>query len=135
VPHALAADVKDDRAGTFVYPANSTDGTSTNPAAPPNGQRFYLEYSAAEIAALPFPAWKKAILTALATYGFYVEDTGDSAFSFRWEGSRMYTPFGAPEPFAQIGEEQGVPRSGGEYTFDLAEGVDWSRLRAIAPPG
>jgi hypothetical protein len=134
VPHALAAVVKDDRAGTFVYPADGTDGTSSSPAAPPNGQRFYLEYSDAEIAALTFPPWKKAILTALANYGFYIEDTGNSTLSFRWEGSRMYVPFGAPEPFAQIGGEQGVPSSGGEFTFNLSEGVDWSRLRAIAPP-
>jgi hypothetical protein len=134
VPHALAAVVKDDKAGTFVYPADGSDGNSTSPAAPPNGQRFYLEYTDAEIAALPFPPWKRAILTALATYGFYIEDTGNSTLSFRWEGSRMYEPFGAPEPFAQIAEEQGVPGSGGSYTFNLAEGVEWTRLRAIAPP-
>jgi hypothetical protein len=134
VPHALAAVVKDDKAGTFVYPADGTDGSSSSPAAPPNGQRFYLEYTDAEIAALGFPPWKRAILTALAHYGFYIEDTGNSTLSFRWEGARMYEPFGAPEPFAQIGEEQGVPGSGGSHTFNLAEGVDWSRLRAIAPP-
>lgn len=134
VPHALAASVNDAKAHSWVYPAEEGDGTSTEAAAPPTGQRFYLEYTDAEIEALHFKSWKTAVLEALAHYGFYVEDTGNETTSFRWEGSRMYVPFGAPEPFEQIGREQGLPTDGGRYVFNLSEGVDWSRLRAIAPP-
>jgi hypothetical protein len=134
VPHALTAAVKDTKLNSWVYPASGGDGSSTEAAAPPTGQRFYLEYSDAEIEALHFKPWKTAVLKALAHYGFYLEDTGNSTTSFRWEGSRMYVPFGAPEPFEQIGQEQGLPLEGGKYKFRLYEGVDWSRLRAIAPP-
>jgi hypothetical protein len=133
IPHALVVAVKD-VGSSYVYPASHTDGNSANPAAPPMGQRFYLAYSDAEIAALAVLPWKKAILTALAHYGFYVGDSGNETLSFLWEGSLMYTPFGAGEPFAEIGHEQGVPGSGGSYTFNLSQGVDWTRLRAVAPP-
>jgi hypothetical protein len=96
------------------------------------GQRFYLAYSDAEIAALPFPPWKKAVITALAHYGFYIGDSGNNTLGFIWETSS--TAPGASEPFVEIGKEQGVPASSGRYTFNLSEGVDWSRLRAVAPP-
>jgi streptogramin lyase len=134
IPHALVAAIKDTKP-TYVYPASHTDGQSSALAAPPMGQRFYLAYSDAEIEALPVAPWKKAILTALAHYGFYVGDSGDETISFIWEGSLMYTPLGASEPFSEIGKEQGLPtNSEGNYIFNLSEGVDWTRLRAIAPP-
>ncbi len=134
VPHALVAAVKDVK-HAFVFPASSSDGSSGEAAAPAMGQRFYLAYSDAEIGALPLLPWKKAILEALAHYGFYIGDSGNYTLSFMWEGSLMYTPFGAPEPFATLGKEQGMAASsGGTYLFNLSEGVDWHRLRAIAPP-
>jgi hypothetical protein len=134
VPHALTATVKDTKSGVFVYPAAGSDGSSIEVASPPTGQRFYLAYTDVEIEALGFRPWKTAILKALAHFGFYISDTGNNATSFRWEGARMYAPFGAPEPFEEIGREQGLPLEGGKYVFKLSEGVDWTRLRAIAPP-
>jgi hypothetical protein len=133
VPHVLTLTAKEAK-NSYVYPPSWGDGTSTDPNAPPTGQRFYLDYTDAEVEALGFKPWKVAVLKALAHYGFYLGDTGNNTNSFRWEGSRMYEPFGAPEPFAKIGEEQGLPRSGSEYLFDLYDGADWTRLRALAPP-
>ncbi len=133
IPHALAIVAKEAK-DTYVYPATADDGTSTEASAPPTGQRFYLDYTGAEIEALGFRPWKVAVLKALAHYGFYVSDTGNSTNSLRWEGSRMYTPFGAPERFEATGREQGLPQEDGKYVFDLYEGVDWPHLRAIAPP-
>jgi hypothetical protein len=130
IRHALVVAVKDVKP-TYVYPASHTDGSSGEAAAPAMGQHFYLAYSDAEIAALPVLPWKKAILTALAHYGFYVGDSGNYTLGFLWEGSNRS---GAPEPFVEIGKEQGLPSSEGSYTFKLSEGVDWTRLRAIAPP-
>jgi len=131
IPHALVVAVKDVKS-SYVYPASHTDGASGEVAAPAMGQRFYLAYSDAEIAALPFPPWKKAVLTALAHYGFYIGDSGNNTLGFLWETSS--TGAGSAEPFVEIGREQGVPDSSGSYTFKLSEGVDWSRLRAVAPP-
>jgi hypothetical protein len=131
ISHALVVAVKDVKP-SYVYPASHTDGSSDEAAAPAMGQHFYLDYSDAEIAALPVLPWKKAILTALAHYGFYIGDSGNNTLGFLWEGSP--TGSGASEPFVKTGEEQGVPKAGGNYTFKLSEGVDWTRLRAIAPP-
>jgi hypothetical protein len=133
IHHALVVAVKDVKP-IYVYPASHTDGSTNEAAAPAMGQHFYLAYSDAEIAALPAPPWKKAILTALAHYGFYVGDSGNDTLGFIWEGSLMYAHSGKPEPFVEIGKEQGVPESGGSYTFKLSEGINWTRLRAIAPP-
>lgn len=133
INHALVVAVKDVKP-SYVYPASHTDGSSNEAAAPAMGQHFYLDYSDAEIAALPVLPWKKAILTALAHYGFYIGDSGNYTLSFIWEGSLMYAHSGKTEPFVEIGKEQGVPESGGSDTFKLSEGLDWTRLRAIAPP-
>jgi hypothetical protein len=133
VPHALCASVPQTKAG-FVYPASSSDGSSLEAGAPAMGQRFYLAYSDAEIAALPVAPWKQAVLRGLAHFGFYVCDSGNDTLGFEFESSVMYTAFGQPEWFSAIGEEQGLPSWEGRYVFDFAAGVDWTRLRAIPPP-
>jgi hypothetical protein len=133
VPHALVAAVTNTKP-SYVYPASHTDGSSGEAGSPPMGQRFYLAYSDSEVEALPVPPWKKAVLKALADYGFYIGDSGNDTLGFEFESSIMYTAFGQPEWFSAIGTEQGLPNSGGSYIFNFSEGVDWTRLRALAPP-
>jgi hypothetical protein len=133
VPHALCAAIPQTKR-TYVYPASHTDGSSNEAAAPPMGQRFYLAYSDSEIAALSVSPWKKAVLTGLAHYGFYVCDSGNDTLGFEFESSVTYTAFGQPELFSIIGKEQGLGRWEGKYVFNFSEGVNWTRLRAIAPP-
>ena len=133
VPHALCAAIPEPK-HSYVYPASDSDGTGSQTAAPPMGQRFYLAYSEAEIEALPVAPWKKAVLKALANYGFYICDSGNDTLGFEFESSLTYTAFGQPDPFSVIGAEQGVGGWEGNYVFSFAEGVEWTRLRAIAPP-
>jgi hypothetical protein len=133
VPHALCASIPQAKS-IYVYPASHTDGSSTEGAAPAMGQRFYLAYSDPEIEALPVASWKKAVLKALAHYGFYVCDSGNDTLGFELESSVMYTAFGKTEPFSMIGKEQNLPTWQGKYVFNFSQGVDWTRLRAIAPP-
>ena len=131
INHALVAVVSGISTKT-VYPAIVGDGSSTDPNAPPMGQRFVLDYTESEVENMGFKPWKVAVLKALIHYGFYVGDSSGEQMQLEWEGSTTYP--NVPEPFAAIGAEQGVPYSGGDYEFNLAEGVDWSRLRAVAPP-
>lgn len=131
IPHALVATVSTTRTG-FVYPANHTDGTSSNVNAPYEGQRFYLDYTDAEIAALKLPRWKAAILTALAHYGLYVCDSGGDGLGIKLESSASYGAMGLPDPLIAFAKAQGLPTWEGRYVFHLNEGVDWTRLRAIA---
>jgi len=133
VSHALCASIPQTKP-RYVYPASNTDGSSSESAAPAMGQRFYLAYSESEIEALPVASWKKAVLKALAHYGFYVCDSGNDTLGFEFESSVMYTAFGQTEPFSVIGKEQNLPTWQGKYVYNFSEGVDWTRLRAIAPP-
>jgi hypothetical protein len=140
VPHALAAVVWDTKASTFVWPANHNDGKNSEAASPPTGRRFYLVYTDKEIEEIEVGGkhllpWKQAVLKAIAHYGFYLEDTGNNALNFRWEGENSYVPFGAEEPFTKLAEEQTVEKSGTHYIFNQSEGVKWKeRLHAIEPP-
>ncbi len=134
IDHALCLVIKSNKAGSYVYPAAHTDGRSSVAAAPQEGQRFYLAYSDGEIAALPVKPWKKTVLYALAHYGGYDCDSGGPGVAVEFESSVMFTAFGQPNPFAQVGQREQLPTYNGEYVFDLAEGVNWGRLRAIAPP-
>jgi hypothetical protein len=98
------------------------------------GARFQLNMTDDEIAALSGPAWQKAILTAMAHYGFYVADTtAEDTWAVVAESGQMYTSFGYPDPFVEFAKAQGIPLSVNQYQFPLAEGVDWSRLRVIDP--
>jgi hypothetical protein len=115
-----------------VAPAQG-DGAQCS-GAPPMGTRFQLTLSDAQIAALAVPAWKKAILGALARYGGYVGDTGGSGFGVMIQSSSTYTSFGAPDPFVALARANGVAAWQGTYALNLAAGVDWAHaLRAVAP--
>jgi hypothetical protein len=133
IDHALFMVVKC-TAGT-VYPAAGGGSRCADPAnAPAGGMRFQLDYSRAEIEALPVPRWKKTILHALATYGAYIGDTGGAGFNFQFQSGSTYTSFGEPDRLVDwAGGQAGVAPYRGRYVFDLAPGVDWSRLRVIDP--
>jgi len=122
---------------SYVYPAmhgGSACG-SEQPNAPPLGARFMLEMSDAQIQALSVPAWKKTILAALAHYGGYVGDTGGPGFAIEFESPLTYTALGLPDPLVAFAAANGRPTWEGEYTLDIARGVDWSKyLRVLAPP-
>jgi hypothetical protein len=149
IHHALLAAIdtckKEEGKSIFVFPASSSDcGTegkteAEEAAIPAEGQRFYLDYSDREIEELAtkekFQVWKVALLKALSHYGFYIGDSGNCCgIALKWEGVDMYTAFGVESPFDEIGKEQGVEKSGSNYVFNLMKGVQWSRLKAIAPP-
>jgi hypothetical protein len=122
---------------SYVYPA--THGGSVCPAedtnAVPLGAHFMLAMSDAQIQALSVPAWKKTILTALARYGGYVGDTGGPGFGLMFESSTTYTALGLPDPLMLFGALNFLPSWNGDYVFNLASGVEWSRyLRVLVPP-
>jgi hypothetical protein len=118
-----------------VYPAGGAGAACSDAAnAPAGGARFQLDYTAAEIDALAVPAWKKTILHALRTYGAYIGDTGGGGFNFQFESGSTYTSFGVKDRMVEWGRTQpGVTVNDGKVVFDIASGVDWSRLRVIDP--
>jgi hypothetical protein len=90
-----------------------------------------------EIVTLGAPAWKQAILRALARYGAYVGDTGgNEALSFSFQSGSSSTSFGLPDPMVAFAQANAIGLSPDQsyYDFDLASGVPWSeRLRVVDP--
>jgi hypothetical protein len=126
--------------GSAVYPSvlhadfhSCSEEGRSNANAPAMGMRFQLDYSDGEISSLRVPAWKKTILTAMAHYGVYVEDTGTGSWGIAAESGSSYTSFGHQDPLAAFARKHGVPGHNGTYSFDIRDGVDWSRLRVVDP--
>jgi hypothetical protein len=125
--------------GTYVYPAKKTGRSCSsiglsNSGAPPMGTRFQLDYTDAEIDALPVPRWKKTLLRAMAHYGLVFTDTGSGSWAIQAESGSTYTSFGYEDELVKFARGQsGVTAYGGGYVFNINDGVDWSRLRAIDP--
>jgi hypothetical protein len=121
--------------GEFVPPAyhgarRCADVTDALPA----GARLWLDYSEDEIAAAPWPEWKKTLVRAWATYGGYVGDTGGSGFNpVQIESPETYRSFGFADPVVGWARDQpGVAWSGDRPVFDLASDIDWAgRLRVL----
>lgn len=141
IEHALFGAVKC-TAGFSVFPAQAgttanacADFGLSNDSAPPLGARLQLAMSTAEIDALPVPAWKRTMLHALARYGMLIGDTngGNAAWGLVAESGSSYTSFGDPDPWVTVAQEAGLYQFDGMYAFELASGVDWSRLRVLDP--
>lgn len=141
IKHALFIAVRC-TAGYSVYPAapgttGSTcrdEGERSN--APPLGARFFLDLTNEQIEALSVPRWKKPILKAMARYGMIVGDTiGGNVHSWGiWaESDVQYRALGRAGRYAQLGEKWNARTHRGAYVFDIASGVDWSKLRMVPP--
>jgi len=139
IDHALFLSITCD-SGEFVYPADHLGRSCesigrSNENAPAMGARFQLDMSDAEIDALDMPAWKKAVLRAMARYGMYVGDTGGT-WGVKLEGGITYTSFGYEDRYVAFAKRVGVPyhSRGDRWIFNLRDGIDWrSRLRLIDP--
>lgn len=136
IPHGLFIPCRVTKSGSHRAPAKGGDGTSGDPNSPQQGQRFYLAYSDAEIAAANWPRWKKTIATAMAHYGFWCGDSGGGFVKF-W-GQQSYTSYGLPQPYDFLkndgGTSSAVGLGGACLILHLKEGIDWTRLRAISWP-
>jgi hypothetical protein len=136
IEHALFVVVPCDN-GRFVFPARSGGASCEPRTGPPMGARLQLDYSRAEIEALPVPSWKKTLLRAMSEYGMFVGDTGTgNLFSIERESGLQYTSMGQPDRWLAFALENHLHYWGGEggvYLGDIASGIDWGRLRVIAP--
>jgi len=117
--------------------AGSICGTDKSNA-PPLGQRFYLAYTDAQIAALP--AYARPFIQALKDYGMYFGDTGgpaDFGLQAALEGSYTYDSLGKTNPWVGWAAANNLPKnSAGRYVLRLNSpslNVDWTKLRAIQP--
>ncbi len=134
IDHALVLSVSCDN-GTFVWPAVQSDTRCADGAGPAMGAHLQLNMTGAAINALSVPAWKKTVLHAFATYGAYVEDTGNTPWAIKFEGGTTYTSMGQVDPWMAIAKSGAwnywAPDN--DYVGNMGAGVPWSQLRVIAP--
>ena len=81
IPHALAINVPYAKPKTYSFPAQRTDGASTDPNAIPEGARFRLDPKL-DVDALNVPPMTKAMAKAAQRYGMIVRDQTAHAISF-----------------------------------------------------
>jgi hypothetical protein len=95
IPHALAMNVPFARPKVHSWPAQRTDGTSSDPTAVPEGARFRLD-PRLNIDALHLPRLTKMMAVAAQRYGIIVRDQTAHAVAFFGEDP---TPTGT-NPYA-----------------------------------
>lgn len=87
-----------------VYPADQqTGGTDAGcgVTGPPSyGDLVHLLWTPAQIAASPYSSECRTVLTALATYGAYTNDTGNQGLSLLTQHQLSYTALGQPSPWS-----------------------------------
>jgi len=135
INHALFIAVNCD-SGSWVYPATKGGSPCSDPTnAPPEGTRFQLAMSDAQIDALNVPAWKKTILTAMAHYGLIVGDTGGS-WQIQSESGVQYTSMAQPDKWVGFAKKVGAPyySPDNDYVLNLASGVDWAKYLRVVDP-
>ena len=148
IPHALAI-IAPCLSNTSVFPSIPRSSDTLCASGAPYGGRLKLTLTPTQIAALNVPRDHKTILTAAATYGFYVMDTNNNnGFGLQFESDRMYTAAGytnascpnngAPcTPLTAYFHSEGDPGwTGDRYDIDLSHDVNWtSSGRWLLPPG
>jgi hypothetical protein len=73
IPHALALNIPFARPNVFSYPAQRTDGTSTDPDAIPEGAHFRLDPTL-DLSKLNLPPMTRTMAEAARRYGMIVRD-------------------------------------------------------------
>jgi hypothetical protein len=130
----------------YVFPATLANGVpcSQMPTyqqsgdAAPLGTLFQLDMSDAQIAASGAPSWEQTIMTAMAHYGMYVNDTGDPGdpvdIGLEALSDISSTVYGAAPPLAEF-----IAASGGTYNATTGQwsvtgpAIPVSALRVISP--
>ena len=141
INHALAINVPCSNGS--VYPAQGANGTpcshlqgQSNTGSPaPLGTLFQLNMSDAQIANSGAPAWEKTLMTAMAHYGMYVNDTdGIGNIELEAESDVSYTSLGGPSRLDNF-----IKANGGSYYAPLKRWILTGRfipvnkLRVVSP--
>jgi hypothetical protein len=125
-----------------VYPANGPYGLAcsqiqgeTASGAAPLGALLQLNMTDAQIAASGAPAWEKTIMTAMAHYGMYVNDTdGMNEIELEAESDISYTSLGGQPLMSNF-----ISQQGGWYYSPLnrwimeGPGIPINKLRVVDP--
>jgi hypothetical protein len=121
IPHALAMNVPFARPQVYSWPAQRTDGTSSDPTAIPEGARFRLD-PRLNIDALHLPRLTKMMAVAAQRYGIIVRDQTAHAVAFFGEDP---TPSGTNPYAGAKGYFEGKPPN------ELLRDFPWEHLQLL----
>jgi hypothetical protein len=121
IPHALAMNVPFARPRVYSWPAQRTDGTSTDPNAIPEGARFRLDPKL-DIDKLNLPPMTRMMAKAAQRYGIIVRDQTGHAVSFFAENPAQY----GTRPYSG---EDGL--YAGSSPNELLSGFPWEHLQLL----
>ncbi len=120
--------------GAYGLACSQIQGENTTGAAP-LGTLLQLNMSDAQIAASGAPAWEKTIMTAMAHYGMYVNDTdGLNEIELEAESDISYTSLGGQPLMSNF-----ISQQGGWYYSPLnrwimeGPGIPINKLRVVDP--
>ena len=121
IPHALAMNIPWAKPKTFSWPAQRTDGRSTDPNAIPEGARFRLDPNL-NIDAMNLPPMTKMIAKAAQNYGMIVRDQTGHGISLFAENPRSAgtDPYSAPGGYW-----------GGPTPDKVMNAFPWDRLQLV----
>jgi hypothetical protein len=121
IDHALALNVPWARAGVFSWPAQRSDGTSSDPDSLPEGARLRLDPKL-DIDGLDLPPLTRMMAKAAQRYGIVVRDQTGHAHSFFGENP---TPTGT-DPYRGPGGFYG-----GMWPDQLLKSFPWDHLQVL----
>ena len=141
INHALVINVPCTRGA--VYPAQQANGLPCSVlrherqigAPAPLGALFQLDMSDAQIAATRAPAWERTIMTAMAHYGMYVNDTdGIGDIELEAESDISYTSLGGKALLKNfISQRRGSYYAPLKRWILIGRPIPVRRLRVISP--
>jgi hypothetical protein len=119
INHALALAIPETMAGSFVSPAQRTDGNYSGPSAIPEGTRFRIDHSV-DLTKLGLPSAALAMAQAVQKYGMIVRDQA-GAVDFYGEDP---TPTGS-NPYPALFHNQ--------YPDTVLAKFPWGSLQVVTP--
>jgi hypothetical protein len=121
IPHAVALNIPYARPKVYSWPAQRTDGTSTDAGAIPEGAHFRLDPTL-DLTELNLPPMTRMIAEAAQRYGMIVRDQTNWAVALFAEDPSPTgaSPFGGSTGFY-----------GGRLPSDLMKAFPWDRLQLL----
>ncbi len=121
--------------GANGLPCSQMQGHNSTGTATPLGTLFQLNMTDAQITASGAPAWEQTIMTAMAHYGMYVNDTdGIDNIELEAESDVSYTSLGGQPVMSNF-----ISQQGGWYYSPLnrwimaGPGIPLNKLRVVDP--
>jgi hypothetical protein len=122
IPHALAMNIPYALPNVYSWPAQRTDGDSTDPDAIPEGARFRLDPDL-DLSSLELPPLTRMIAVAAQRYGMIVRDQTHHAVSVFAENPAQ---FGTDPYTGEFGFY------GGQWPNSVMEAFPWNHLQLVS---